>query len=219
MPSDKEMDDFASLLMPEVLDTMFHHVEDYVVWLDSTCRIRGVSRSLAGLVGITREEALGRNCQAVMRCRNSRGEDICVGPLGCERVMYDARPGPVVSTTVGMLDSGLPLVSSITYPLIVEGRVLGAVRFFRKEIDSMSATPDRHAVITQLSHELRTPLTSIQGYIDLLLSGDIERGSDLEREFLLTVSRSIVHLNEIIGEFLTKGVEDWWKGSETRSQE
>lgn len=56
--------------------------------------------------------------------------------------------------------------------------------------------------VSQVSHELRTPLTSIQGYVKLILAGHTGELTDIQHEFLSTVSRNTEKLIALVNDLL-----------------
>ena len=56
--------------------------------------------------------------------------------------------------------------------------------------------------LSTVSHELRTPLTSIQGYLELLLDGDVGPLGDDQRHMLGVIERNTVRLRGLIEDIL-----------------
>jgi two-component system phosphate regulon sensor histidine kinase PhoR len=56
--------------------------------------------------------------------------------------------------------------------------------------------------LSTVSHELRTPLTSIQGYLELLLEGEVGPVDDSQRHMLGVIERNTVRLRGLIEDIL-----------------
>ncbi len=67
----------------------------------------------------------------------------------------------------------------------------------RKKIEQMKSD-----FVALASHELRTPLTSIQGYVELILDGDVGEISREQREFLEIISQNTRRLEALINDVL-----------------
>lgn len=82
------------------------------------------------------------------------------------------------------------------------GQPLGRLYAFRdvtreREVDRMKSE-----FVALVSHELRTPLTSIKGYVDLLLTDEVDELTEEQRAFLQVVAHDTNRLARLIRDLL-----------------
>ncbi len=90
----------------------------------------------------------------------------------------------------------------IATPVRDENRqLLGEVRLIHDITYERRLERLKDDFISTISHELRTPLFSIQGFIRLILSGDVPDEAT-RREFLTIIERQANHLSELVSNLL-----------------
>ena len=76
-------------------------------------------------------------------------------------------------------------------------------RTARRSVDAMRDVVQlRRRLVADVSHELRTPLTAINGFLDTVLSGDIDLDSERTRELLLEARRGGERLEHLVSQLL-----------------
>lgn len=217
---DRTRKDEASFLAPKALAIVLDFIDDGVLWIDRECRIVAMSRSLAILVGISRDTAVGSPCREVFGCQDAQGNLLCAGEYGCAALAGEAGVRPDAGTVVLFSGETPYYTESVARPLTGEhDEFAGMIRFFRVTAGRGEPAPGMAALLRHLHHELRTPLTTVRGYLDLLLSGDAGALNDLQREFLGEASRSAHHLAEFIAVFLEREISDWYDGRKNHDRE
>ncbi len=135
----------------------------------------------------------------------------------CPDVSLDPDYDPVRESTL----------SQLTVPIILEGKVLGAITlessrygaFSNEDLNFAQSLADRAAIainqamlfervrqaseaksafISEISHELRNPLASIKGYTDLILEGKAGPLSERHEEFLKKVRSNAERMQKLL---------------------
>ena len=91
----------------------------------------------------------------------------------------------------------LPLYALLVALLGLASWLLARASVARRQIEQMKSD-----FVSLASHELRTPLTSIEGYVDLILDGDVGKISKEQREFLQIISQNTQRLETLINDVL-----------------
>jgi signal transduction histidine kinase len=135
----------------------------------------------------------------------------------CPDVKLDPDYDPVRESTL----------SQLTVPIILEGKVLGAITLESSRYDAFTmedlafvrsladraaiainqamlfekvrqASEAKSAFISEISHELRNPLASIKGYTDLILEGKAGPLSERQEEFLTKVRSNAERMQKLL---------------------
>lgn len=169
---------------------LFGTVEEGIFTVDRDFKITRFNDTSVILSGFSRAEAVGESYDKIFSCQNKHG----IIPLGLssinkvfitkEAVPYDEH----IHTTKDGRDYWVGL--SHTPIFNKEGEVEECITVMRDISRLKELEKARTEFVSIASHELRTPLTIINGYLDLLLSGQLgEFGDNSKREF----HKSLVH--------------------------
>ena len=162
-----------------------------VIAVDLQERIIHMNGSARAMLGIGDDEAQGRSIQEVIR---------------------NSELHKLVQEILQKKESGkreIVLSSTSTIYLKVYGAALrnvgreaiGAVVVFHDVTDLRRLERIRRDFVANVSHELRTPITSIKGFVETLLDGAIESGTDAKR-FLEIIRRHTDRLDGIVHDLL-----------------
>lgn len=101
------------------------------------------------------------------------------------------------------MDSGKRILQVYARPIKGAGDITGGAVMVLSDVTHLHRLETiRKDFVANVSHELRTPITAIQGFVETLLSGQVEDRETL-RQFLEIISRHVVRMNAIIGDLLT----------------
>lgn len=174
------------------LETVFSSMVEAVIAIDRNERVISINTAAAELLGISRDAALGKMVQEIVR--NSHLQEQVEKILSTresvedEVVLKDPGGDRFLQTSVVTLYDGKGESAGV---LIVMNDVTRLRRLERIRRD----------FVANVSHELRTPITSIRGYVETLLDGALDDREDAEK-FLKIVFRQSQRLNAIIDDLL-----------------
>jgi len=177
-------------------------IGDGLVATDGTGAVAFVNRWAELLVGYRHGELIGQ-----------KWEDR-VSMLG-----FDGKPVPVkLRPSVQVLRSGEKLssrgnfyvrvdgkkfpVAITSSPVILQGKVIGAVTVFRDITSELETEKAKDEFLAIASHELRTPLTVISGNSSMLLDKTAKVSAPVAREILMDIFSESKRLISLVGNFL-----------------
>jgi two-component system phosphate regulon sensor histidine kinase PhoR len=162
-----------------------------VLAVNNTEALIRLNRAAAQLIGVTPEQAAGRDLREVVR-HPALQEFVLAAltsdaPIEKDMLLYApderhvAAHGTALRDAVGMRIGALVVLNDVTRIRRLEN--------IQREF------------VANVSHELKTPITAIQGFVETLLGSDAHRPEDVKR-FLEIVSRHTDRLNSIIEDLL-----------------
>jgi PAS domain S-box-containing protein len=201
LPSDRTTDDVEEIL--EAIPDAF-----YVV--DRDWRLTYINRHAAELLGLSRDEVIGRNQwdlfpQAVgSTVWNELQRSMTLG-VSVEHEAISPVLGEWIEVRTTPMRNGLLIhVREIAKRKQEEEermRLLEAEQQARVEAEA--ANQAKSDFLAVMSHELRTPLTAILGYEELLADGISGPISPVQQQQLERIRSSALHLLHVIEELLT----------------
>jgi len=87
-------------------------------------------------------------------------------------------------------------------PIIVAGKVVGAVEVFRDVTQEKAVDRAKTEFVSLASHQLRTPLSAIKWYTELLLSGDFGKLDAVQTSYAEEIERGTERMIELVGALL-----------------
>lgn len=177
-------------------------ITEGVFSVDRDRRITYLNPQTAALLGIRREEALGRFCGDVLKPRGSREHD---GLRPCEEscpILHARfRGGASATEYLQLADGGVRAVVIASAPSAEEQQF----QVMRDETDVEAARRQRDAVLANISHEFRTPLSAQLASIELLRDRLLQAPGGLEgqtRDLVLSLERGSLRLTQLIDNLL-----------------
>ncbi len=172
---------------------IIEHMADGVLLINRDGGIITVNTSLAHMLGINSAAILKQNIH------NPNLPSILKAVFAPLR--KDAHNGYLASD-IKLPGKNETTLRVIATPVIHEnGQLLGEVRLFHDITRERRLEQLKDDFISTISHELRTPLFSIQGFVRLILSGDVP-DEDTRHEFLSIIERQSDHLSELVSNLL-----------------
>jgi PAS domain S-box-containing protein len=162
-------------------------------------RITAINRALSNLLGLTREQAMGRHCAQVLRLENRSGEHLCLS---------QSTPPPPTHPLHGegeiLRPSQKPIVVSVSYsPLFGgDGHLVNIIITFVDISRYREAENLKSTFISVISHELKTPVSLIKGYGGTLMRTDVTPDPDFVRESAQIIVEEADRLTELIDNLL-----------------
>jgi len=187
------------------LEAVLAGIGDGVVVADtdlSLLLVNPVARDILGLNSDGEDGASGRPFTAAPAFADLLRETLVSGQEQIRELDLPAvrrMPGGAYSRSDGELRTYGALASPI---LAADADVSGVVAVLRdvttqKEVERMKSN-----FLSVVSHELRTPLHSIKGFVEIILMGKTGPVSDLQEDFLKTVSSQTAVLQRLIDDLL-----------------
>jgi two-component system sensor histidine kinase ResE len=168
------------------LETVVNSMGDGLIAVDAEARIVTYNPAAAAVVGLPRDEAVGRPLDEVLRVRDAVGGAIAVVDRPPEGMAFVERAGgepiPVAISSAPLRDSS--------------GGRLGRVYVLRDMSLEYQVERMKRELISNVSHELRTPLTPIIGYSELMTKRDLP--TEKAREFAESILESARRLERIV---------------------
>jgi len=121
-----EASDHVDASTRNIAAIIFDSITDGVFTTDHDCRITSFNRAAEQMTGFTREQAVGRYCFDIFRT------EICQSRCALRHTLADGKPDSNVRVTI-MTRDGQPLPISVSTTILrdKQGKVVGAVEFFR----------------------------------------------------------------------------------------
>ena len=187
------------------LEAVLAGIGDGVVVADtdlSLLLVNPVARDILGLDSDGADDAAGQLFVAVPAFADLLRETLASGQEQIRELdLPEVRrmPGGVYARSDGELRTYGALASPI---LAADADVSGAVAVLRdvtaqKEVERMKSN-----FLSVVSHELRTPLHSIKGFVEIILMGKTGPVTELQEDFLKTVSTQTAVLQRLIDDLL-----------------
>ncbi len=172
---------------------IIEHMADGILLINRDGSIITVNSALSRMVGIRSAAMLGKNIHSETLHPALKA---IAAPL-----KKDRHTGHLVNTVTlpGKTNTTLRIIAT---PVTNEqGQQLGEVRLIHDITRERHLEQLKDDFISTISHELRTPLFSIQGFVRLILNGDVP-DARTQREFLSIIERQADHLAELVSNLL-----------------
>lgn len=181
-------------------------VNDGVYMTDRERRIIFWNSACERITGYTAGEVLGRRCSDnLLNHIDTNGNPLCDSSL-CPlfQSMQKGVPGKKpVMVRARRRDGTRVMVEVSVAPLFGdESEVIGGVEVFRDVTEKQELAELKSRFLSGVTHELKNPLTVMQGFIELVLSGDTGEINQLQREFLSSAMEEGDRLKKILGDLL-----------------
>lgn len=178
-------------------EAILQGMAELLVAVDPECRIISVNRMAEYILGMSREELLGRELEETLVA-----ELPADGALPLRRVLESGEAAIDVSYSITGPFGKIPVLSSASPLYDNSGILIGAVEIIR-DISSLKALErEREDFVSMLSHDLKNPITSIVGSLDLVREGRLGPINDEQREFIESAEESCSEMVEMINSLL-----------------
>ncbi len=197
-----EVEESAEVPPQHALEQFVTRTTDAVIAIDQHFRVRYLNPACSEAIHRVAEEAVGRTCTEVLKCKNLNHVALC-DTEGCplvkalkqekslvnEELIIGAEPG-----------RGSEGFTSVT-PIEVDGEP--QVIFTARDMAAVKvASQVRANFVSMVSHELRTPLNSVHGFIDLLLQGHMGELNEEQHTYLGYAEEGVQQLMSIVEDIL-----------------
>jgi PAS domain S-box-containing protein len=177
-------------------EAILQGMADLLVAVDREGRLITLNRRAEELLGISREEALGKPLKDLIRA------DIQVEQLPCQVVLRSGEPCLDVAFVLHSVQGDIPMLSSGTVLYGNNGELAGSVAIAR-DISALKALElEKEDFVSMLSHDLKSPITAVVGSIDLVREGRLGPVNIEQKEYLESAIESCDEMVEMIDNLL-----------------
>ncbi len=181
------------------LEAIVTNTSDAMIALDGHFKVLDLNPAATAALGLSAGLAIGRGCAEILCCRNLNKMELC-GTSGCPlvRVLQQKQPLPNEELIIG---DACEVSASITPIDVGDGEL--HVIFTARDMSSLKvANRARANFVSMVSHELRTPLHSVNGFIDLLLHGQMGELAPEQQKYLGYAGEGVQQLIAIVEDIL-----------------
>jgi PAS domain S-box-containing protein len=183
------------------LDAIIQNSGDGVMILSPDRTIRTWNRALAGMTGVSAEEAIGRHCYQVLDLHNRQGVSVChtacplVKPPEDGRLYAEGDTLRADGIKVSLADNYSPQYDE-------EGNLVSVIANVRDVSRLREAEELKNTLLSVISHELKTPVSIIKGYAGTLARRDADWDQETLADGLTIIEEEADKLNELINNLL-----------------
>ena len=192
----------AEATQQHALEQLITKTADAVIAIDRYFRVRYLNPACSRAINWTAEQAVGRPCTEVLRCKNLSHKVLC-GTVHCPLVKALEQGKPLLNEELiigAEPDCASEVFSSVT-PVEISGEP--HVFFIARDTAVVKvASQVRANFVSMVSHELRTPLNSVHGFIDLLLQGHMGELNEEQHLYLSYAQEGVQQLISIVEDIL-----------------
>ncbi len=146
--------------------------------------IHEVNPAFTKVTGWTEHASVGHACSDIIRCRDDRKLVLCGTPACPLRAATSAESGTVARELSWQTRSGRLCDVSASFTVQRTGSDTRAIVVARDIATLHAANRMQANFISMVSHELRTPLNTINGFLEIVLDGQVGPLNDRQLEFL-----------------------------------
>src|SRR6266851_4795070 len=186
----------------QLLQGLVATTPDAMIVLNEAFQILDINQAVTTALAWKQEDAIGRHCTEVLKCRNLNNTVLC-GTSGCPltRVLKQKEPLPNEELIIGWEPGRSCEVSASVTPVDVGNHP--RVFFTARDLTRLKMVKQVRAnFVSMVSHELRTPLNSVHGFIDLLLQGHMGELAPEQHKYLSYAQEGVQQLISIVEDIL-----------------
>jgi PAS domain S-box-containing protein len=185
-------------------DAILTSVGDGLVVVDKEGKINYINRSFEEMLGWKKKEIMGKSMVEVVPREDING----IAVLFKERVLTQALSGKKIIAGLAnpfyyiRKDNSRFPASSIIAPVILNGKIVGAVEVFRDITKEKEIDKAKTEFVSLASHQLRTPLSTVSWYSEMLLSGDAGEITGDQKKYLEEIYKGNQRMIDLVNTLL-----------------
>ncbi len=168
------------------VDTLLQSLSDGVVALDQKYNIIAFNKAAERLIGVVREQAVGKNVDAVLHLFS---DQIVIPFAQYSQPVVEEKGKKNKGYTIFTANGDRLVLSVTTNPVVFGEQRTGFIMTFHDISKEQDLEEMKLDFVSMAAHELRTPLTAIRGYASLLQMQNSKQLDALGRE---SIKRLIV---------------------------
>lgn len=188
--------------MPESLPAILALSSEAILTVDSDYVILETNPAFGRITGWTGNLPVGRRCREVFRCRDGRKMQLCNTSACPLAEAFASAEAPPIHDLSWETRAGRLCDVSATFTARHTGEERHAVIVARDVTVLNAANRMRANFISMVSHELRTPLNTINGFLEIVLDGQVGPLNERQHEFLEYAHISTQQLATLVEDIL-----------------
>lgn len=188
--------------MPESLPAILALSSEAILTVDADYFILETNPAFGRITDWTGSLPVGRHCYEVFRCRDVRKMLLCNTPACPLTEAFGSAEAPPIRDLSWETRSGKLCDVSATFTARHTGEERHAVVVARDVTLLNAANRMRANFISMVSHELRTPLNTINGFLEIVLDGQVGPLNERQQEFLEYAHTSTQQLATLVEDIL-----------------
>ncbi|MDO8572094.1 MAG: ATP-binding protein [bacterium] len=197
----------TSTLMEEKAkdEAILASISDGVVMIDEKGGILFINPVAERMVGLRLKDVRGENYGSAFRIENEEGTMLPFEKQSLAQALTLQKSyttSITEATYIVRSDTTRFPVSISTAPVILAGKIVGAVGVYRDITKDKQIDKAKTEFVSLASHQLRTPLSTISWYGEVLLSGDMGPLTPKQRKYLEEIYNSNQRMVALVGALL-----------------
>jgi PAS domain S-box-containing protein len=183
------------------ISSVFESMKEGVISMDWERKITDFNRAAEEITGYSQEEALGRHCHEILRCKEDplTGKCLDICPLMDLIGTGDKGPGSVRSEGRFKRKDGGERDIAVTSSLLSQGGdPVGGVLVFRDITEEKAFQARRSDYLAAISHDIFTPLTAMKGYVTTLLVHQDKFDAHMQKDFMRVINSEIDRMTRLL---------------------
>jgi PAS domain S-box-containing protein len=177
------------------------HSSEGIMLLDPSRRVYQANAALERMMGLTREEVVGKPCSDVLQIRDASGTLVC--GKNCPLAVSREKTATVEGTLLNRSGENMVVELSCAVITAVSGEEAGNIVFVRDLTQLRHFEHLGSKLLAAVSHELQTPISVIKAYAGTLVRTDVEWNRETIQEKLLEIEDESNRLGELVNKLLT----------------
>lgn len=181
---------------------IFALTSEAVVTINEDFTIQETNPAFGHLMDWEQRSPTGLSCKEVLCCRDEHNTLLCETPRCPMREAFSVDGAALTRELRWQVRSGKPCEVTASFSIQREDGATRAVIFAHDVTLLNAANRMRANFISMVSHELRTPLHSINGFLDIVLDGQVGPLNLRQEEFLNYARISARQLTTLVEDIL-----------------
>jgi PAS domain S-box-containing protein len=185
-------------------EAMLASIGDGLVVVDKEGKITYINKSFEEMLGLKVQEVIGRSMVEVVPREDQNGTAVQFKKRILTQVLLGKKFVADLTNPFYYIrkDKSRFPVSSIITPVVLDGKIIGAVETFRDITKEKDIDKAKSEFVSLASHQLRTPLSTINWYTEMLLAEDVGKIMPEQKKYLDEVYRGTQRMIELVNALL-----------------
>lgn len=184
----------------EELRAILTSSSDGIALLDENACFLEVNAAFGRIFDMEPQRVAGMECVELLGCDLEDGPQCCLEQCMIRKILQQGQAQPYIELDLRILEQARSIGVSIT-PVSTTSKPL--CLFVARDVTvARDAARMKAKFLSMITHELRSPLNSINGYLDLALTGVAGELNEQQREFIQRARAGSEHLYALVEDLL-----------------